>query len=189
MNKVYAMRNGFTIIELMLVVAIISMGTLLMSPAIGEWLDNHRIRQAARKMVSDLQFAKFKAISRGKYCTVTFNISAGGNNYSYIVFPDDDSDLELDLGTDEEDYIYQRVKWDSEYRHIGFDTSQGGGDGITFSNNDNGKPSVAFDARGLPKDNSGNLLGEEIIYLIHTKTNKGRQISISPGGRIRINEY
>ncbi|MBW2039765.1 MAG: GspH/FimT family pseudopilin [Deltaproteobacteria bacterium] len=182
------MTKGITLIELMVVVAIIAIAALFMAPAIGEWADNYRIRQAAREMVSDFQFAKLKAINRGKYCTVTFNISISGKNYDYIVFPDDDNDLELDLGTSEETNIYKKVIWSNEYRNIGFDTAKGGGDGITFTNNDNGEPSVAFNARGLPKNNSGGF-GAGTVFLIHTKNNKGRQVVVSSAGRIRIDEY
>src|SRR4030067_2348604 len=54
---------GVTLIELVVVMAIIAVIGLCMAPAIGEWLDNFRIRQAAREIVSNLQYAKMKAIS------------------------------------------------------------------------------------------------------------------------------
>jgi prepilin-type N-terminal cleavage/methylation domain-containing protein len=54
---------GVTLIELVVVIAIIAVIGLCMAPAIGEWLDNFRIRQAARDIVSNLQYAKIKAIS------------------------------------------------------------------------------------------------------------------------------
>lgn len=182
------MRKGITVIELMVVLAIIAIMGLLMAPSLGEWVKNYRIKQAGREMVSDLQFAKMKAISSGAYCTVVFNISVGGTTYDYIVFPDDDNDLELDLGTDEENNIYKRVVWVNEYRSVNFDTSKGGGDGITFTNNDNGEPSAAFDARGILRNNAG-LFSSGSVFLINTDSNKGQEINVSSAGRIRVNEY
>jgi prepilin-type N-terminal cleavage/methylation domain-containing protein len=189
MNKVYGMRKGVTVIELMVVMVIIAIMGIFMTPAIQGWVENYRIKQAGRKMLSDLQFSEMAAISRGKYCTVTFNATVAGKQYDYIVFPDDDGDLELDLGTDEETHVYKKVIWADEYRHVGFDSTQGGGDGITFTNNDNGQPSVAFDAWGLPRDNVGQMLNEGSIYLQHTRINKARRIRVSPAGRIGIDEY
>ena len=64
---------GVTLIELAVVVAIIGIMAVFMAPAIGEWLDNYRIRQTARDIISTLQQAKMQAISTRTSCSVTFN--------------------------------------------------------------------------------------------------------------------
>ena len=51
-------ERGVTLIELAVVMAIVAIMALFLAPAIGEWVDNFRIRQAGREMSSDLQFAK-----------------------------------------------------------------------------------------------------------------------------------
>ena len=66
-------ESGVTLIELVIVMAIVAIMGLYLSPAIGEWLDNYRIRQAARDIASTLQLAKLKAISKRLEYRVVFN--------------------------------------------------------------------------------------------------------------------
>ena len=194
--------KGLTFLELAVVMAIIAITVIFMTPAIGEWVEKYRVNQAAREMVSDLQFAKIKAITMGRYyCTVTFNITIDNVHFDYIIYPDCDRDLELDLanicdmdgdGTNEsseKDNIFKGIqRIHDNYRHVTFDISQGDGDGITFTDNDDGQPSIAFDAQGFPRNNSGGF-GAGSVYLKNTKNNMGRQIIVSSTGRIRIAKY
>jgi len=188
--------SGVTLIEIAVVMAIVGIMALFMAPAIGEWIDNFRIRQAAREMSSDLQFAKMKAISSkivGTYCTVIFN--QGG--YAYVIFPDYNNDLILDTANagdldgdgDQENETTDIFKMALLNKNIAFDTTQGGGDGIDFPVV-NGHPAVAFTPEGMPRDINGPLSGiAPSIFLQNTKNNKGRQVTISLAGRISTNEY
>lgn len=171
-------EKGVTLIELAVVMAIVGIMALFMAPAIGEWLDNFRIRQAAREISSDLQFARMKAISTGQYCTVAFNANG------YVIFPDYDKDLKLDAGNETNDIL----KVSLLEPNISFDTAQGGGTGIDCPVV-NGQPAIAFDRSGLPRDNAGRLGNSASIYIQNTKNKKRQQITISPSGRISINEY
>ena len=67
--------NGVTLIELAVVMAIVAIMGLYLSPAIGEWLDNYRIRQTARDIVSTLNLAKMRAISRRLEYRVYFDVA------------------------------------------------------------------------------------------------------------------
>jgi Tfp pilus assembly protein FimT len=160
--------------------AIVAIMALFLAPAIGEWVDNFRIRQAGREMSSDLQFAKMKAISMGRNCAIVFN--QGG--YAYIIFPDYNNDLVLDAGNETNEIF----KTASLNRNVVFDTTQGGGDGIEFPDV-NGNPVVAFNPKGMPRDGNGPLAGSQSIFLQNTKNNKGQQVTISAAGRVGINEY
>lgn len=173
------MKNGITLIELMIVLGIIAIMGVLTVPAIGEWVENYRIKQAARQMVSDFEFAKMKAMSLGGYCAVTFNETVDSTFYSYIVYDDTDSDCAYDAA----EIIFKRMILANEYRHVAFDVSKADSDGISFPGN-----TMAFDARGLPKNNTGGF-GAGSVYLINTKNNKGRQILMTSAGRARIDEY
>ena len=68
--------KGVTLIELVVVMAIVAIMALFMAPAIGEWVDNFRIRQAARDISSTLQQAKMQAISTRQPHSVTFTPGA-----------------------------------------------------------------------------------------------------------------
>jgi len=65
--------GGVTLIEVAVVMAIIAIMGLFFAPAIGEWLDNYRIRQAARDIVSALNLAKMKAIFSCREWRVAFD--------------------------------------------------------------------------------------------------------------------
>jgi type IV fimbrial biogenesis protein FimT len=67
---------GVTLIELAVVMAIVAIIALFMAPALGEWVDNFRIRQTARDIVSTLQLAKMQTISTRTQHTVTFDTAA-----------------------------------------------------------------------------------------------------------------
>lgn len=193
--------KGVTLIEVAVVMAIVAIIGLFMAPAIGGWLDNFRIRQAAREISSDLQFAKMKAISTGVRYTVVFNETVAGTQYSYVIFPDYDNDLVLDTA----DYAYDLngdgimemvnettdiIKLGLLGKNISFDPAQGGGDGIDFPIvTTSGLPTIAFDRSGFPRDSGGRLINPESIFIQNTKKDKRQQITISPSGRIGINEY
>ena len=176
-------EKGVTMIELAVVLAIIGIMALFMTPGIGEWLQNYRIKQAARDMASDFQFAKMKAVNLSglRYCTVTFDITVNGVQYDYLIYSDNNQNLEYDAG----ETIFKSVILRDHYRTIVFDTAQGS---VTFPNNTNSQPSVGFDSRGLPRNIQGNFQSGT-VYLINTQNNKARQVDVTAAGAISITEY
>ncbi len=166
---------GVTLIELVVVMAIIAIMGLFMTPSLGEWVQNYRIKQAARNVASDLQAAKMQAINIHKYCTVIFNANG------YVIFPDYNNNMVLNTGSETTD-IYKTVVFSTEYKTVTVDTSKES-NGITFSNN-----TIAFDSRGLPRNNTGGFAGGT-VYLINTTNNKARSVTVSSAGAISITEY
>ena len=112
-------------------------------------------------------------------CAITFNQTVGGINYDYVVFVDADSDLEYDAGEN----VITKVHW-RNYKSVSFDTTEGGGDGLTFTDNDAGLPSIAFRSNGLPRNNIGGL-GAGTVFLKNTN-NKTISVVVSSAGNIRI---
>jgi prepilin-type N-terminal cleavage/methylation domain-containing protein len=74
-------KRGITLIELVVVMVIITIGAVLLAPNIGAWIPNDRLRGAARDIVSTLRTAQMKAVSSNKQYQVAFNSGAG----SYIL--------------------------------------------------------------------------------------------------------
>jgi prepilin-type N-terminal cleavage/methylation domain-containing protein len=152
-------ENGVTLIELAVVMAIVAIMGLFLAPAIGEWLDNFRIRQAASDIVSNLQFAKMKAISRGREYRVVFDV--------------DTETYQLQRGN----LSQKSTRWDSEENKqvphnvdivenaTGFGTSK---DNIEFN------------------PNATSTAGS--IFIENTKGKRYRIIVLGSTGRIRMKE-
>lgn len=59
-----SIQRGFTIVELMVVIAVFAMLVLLALPSFGNWIQNVRLRAAADGVLAGLQTAKAEAIGR-----------------------------------------------------------------------------------------------------------------------------
>lgn len=73
-------RSGFTLIELMVAVAIISVLAGVAIPTFSAWLPNYRLKGAARDLYSNIQLAKMEAIKQNTDISITFQ--AGPDRYS-----------------------------------------------------------------------------------------------------------
>ena len=133
-------RDGFTLIELLVIFVIVGILVTISIPGFSNLLPNYRLRNALRDLYSNFQLAKMTAVRKNWNCAVTFNQAIGGITYSYVVYVDSNQDLEYDAGEE----LLTKVLFSERYRGVGFDTSQGGGDGLTFPNNPAGLPSIAF---------------------------------------------
>jgi prepilin-type N-terminal cleavage/methylation domain-containing protein len=187
-------KDGFTLIELLVTMVVLAIVTAITIPVFARWLPDYRLRAAARDVYSNMQLAKMAAMRNNSNCTIIFNQAIGGTVYDYVVFVDSDNDLEYDAdattdGVDnnedgvvdeagESEKILTMVSFADRYEDVIFDTTQGGGDGLSFPNNDDGLPSVAFRSNGIPTG-SGNA------FLVNTK-GMTRSVVISPGGNISI---
>jgi prepilin-type N-terminal cleavage/methylation domain-containing protein len=72
-------RKGITLIELVIVMAIIAIGAVLVMPNIGAWIPTYRLKGVTRDIISTMRVAQMKAISSNKTYQVTFD--PVGNNY------------------------------------------------------------------------------------------------------------
>ena len=74
--------SGFTLLELMITVAIVGIIAVGTIPNIIRWRNNQQVAQSARQIYSDLQTAKTEAIKNNRLACVSFDT---GNN-TYKVF-------------------------------------------------------------------------------------------------------
>jgi len=70
-------RRGITLMELVIVMAIIALGAVLMVPNIGAWIPSYRLRSATRDVVSAMRVAQMKAVARNVDHRVTFDAGEG----------------------------------------------------------------------------------------------------------------
>ena len=91
-------QRGFTLVELLIVIAITA---VLIAGAVyfaNRYLPVYRLREATRDMASTLQQARLEAIRRSANCVVSFSTAVNGTLFDYISFVDDDQDFQFDPG-------------------------------------------------------------------------------------------
>ena len=113
-------RRGITLMELIIVMAIIALGAVLMVPNIAGWIPHYRLRSATRDVVSALRVAQMKAVARNMDHRVTFDsgegsyfimrrTTAGVNNWVRITVSD-----EVAAGADDaKQFLPSGVQFDS----------------------------------------------------------------------------
>ena len=86
-------QNGFSMLELLLVIAIIAIVAAVLIPTIASALPKYRLRSAVRQLVIDFKQARLEAIKSNRNTLIVFTpelvASAGG---SYQLCVDTDSD-------------------------------------------------------------------------------------------------
>ena len=95
--------KGFTLLELIIIVAILGITTALAVPGLREMVSNNRIQSNASDFVAALQFAKAEAVARVNPVTLCKGADLigcaadGGWQQGWIVFSDDNGDAGEDV--------------------------------------------------------------------------------------------
>jgi type II secretion system protein H len=75
-------EGGFTLVEMMIVVAIIGIGSAIAVPNYLTWNARYQLKQAATEIQGQLTLARLAAMSRNSPVTVTLALSAGKVQFS-----------------------------------------------------------------------------------------------------------
>ena len=83
---------GFTLVELLVTVAIMAVLAMIAAPQFGPYLANQRVKGTAQELVNDLQFARMESVQRNAAVTVTFSgtgytVTNGGNTVKAVTLP------------------------------------------------------------------------------------------------------
>jgi prepilin-type N-terminal cleavage/methylation domain-containing protein len=75
-------RSGFTVIELVVTMAIFATLALITIPSYMSWMPSYQLKGAARDIYSNLQLAKLEAIKRNSVTGSAVTIDTGANTYN-----------------------------------------------------------------------------------------------------------
>ncbi len=161
---------GFTIVELMITIAIIGITLVFAAPNITTFIQNYKITTQTNNLLADLQLARNNSVSQGvrvSVCTSTDGAACTGSNWSggWIVFTDANGNGAVDTATD----TVLRVT-----------EAQSTGNTIVASNLSTAGV-IQFRPSGLASGVTG---GGATFKLCDSRTGAfGRTVSVSPTGR------
>jgi prepilin-type N-terminal cleavage/methylation domain-containing protein len=87
-------KAGFSVVELMVVIALIGLLSAIALPSLLSSMSEKRLKNAARNLYADLQKARLLAVKRNTRITVTFNTTA--RTYSYPISSSETATVRLD---------------------------------------------------------------------------------------------
>jgi prepilin-type N-terminal cleavage/methylation domain-containing protein len=173
--------RGFTLVEAMIVIAIIGIMSGFAAPSLLGSLPGMRASGAAREVLSDLRSARTLAIKAGCPVVVKFTASPGG----YVVALDRDLDHDVSAG----DEVKKTVVLTDQYNGVEFNTNVGTVGTKPFALGTGVANAVTFRTNG-----SASETGE--VYLMPsqdvsgTDTKRNRRILIAGStGNIRIENH
>ena len=73
----WSAEAGFTLVELMTVAAIITIGTALAVPSYQQWIARYQVKQAATEINSELSLSRMAAMNRNTTVTVALSMVGG----------------------------------------------------------------------------------------------------------------
>ncbi|MFV2081347.1 MAG: Tfp pilus assembly protein FimT/FimU [bacterium] len=207
MNGRFSSESGVTIIELMLVVAIIGIITAVGTYNFLAELPAYRLRGAVNKVAASVQLVKMRAIAKNRNAWIVVNPS---NNF-FTGFVDEDADSAIDapgeyteMGMDMPDtfggvpgfLLPEDVSfgWPSSYGGTGPDGVSPGGDtdGVFVAGTGmSGKNNIGFRPTGLPVVDLAAIQNptESVIIFLKNTREQGFAISIGITGRVKTYKW
>lgn len=162
--KSQSKHRGFTLIEVLIVVAIIGVLIAISAPGMVSTISRYKIRGVARELVIDFKKAKIEAVKYNRDVLLEFTLETVGNpnaGGSYQICVDNNNNGSCDGGE-----VYKVVNMPKEVRLVV----------TTFAG-----PDVAgYNSRGLPNNGLGT------VTLRSTDGTRQFAISMSIAGGVRL---
>jgi prepilin-type N-terminal cleavage/methylation domain-containing protein len=180
-------KGGFSTIELMVTLIILSIVAAIAIPGFSRWLPNYRLKTAARDLYSTFQLARMKAVrANGEYAVLfhpgsgLYQVISAGPDGHYSTGGDNETEKAVFFSTYGGDIGYGHGNAGAP-----LDAVRGFDNGVTFNDSAEGNDIVVFNSRGLINEqvNSG---GE--AYVSNTN-NVTYAIGVGPSGVVTLQKW
>ena len=173
-------HQGFSVIEVAVVVGMIALLAALSAPVMSGYGPSYNSKKAAREIVSQMQLARIHAIKNRVNTVVVFYpedfIPAEQAN-SFLIYEDANNDWVQDS---DENVLVQRTHLPPKVKLIS----------ATFTSNGSGEAtetfSCGFDSQGLAARKSGSVVYVTGDVQLKNSKNQTRTISFNPFGKTKI---
>ncbi len=182
-KPIYISTEGFTLIEVIVVLAFIAIIAAMAGPSLKDILRNNQLATQSNDFVAALNLAKAEAVTRGDRVAMCRSINGtscdttSGNSRvwesGWLVFYDADADGVYDTASGDEDEL---IRVYPEFRS-----------GLTLRSGSNMSEYVAFTGQGLAVGNTN--LGNDTFNLCDSRgTSSGYTITIIGTGRVSVSK-
>jgi len=163
-------QDGFTMIEMLGVLAILGIVMIFAIPNMNQWIERSRSEAVARQIYFDLQLARSKAVRNHNNVIVSFQNSG---THQYTIHVDTNEDGAQDAGEEVTTVILK----DKVIFGINSGVSDIDGNALTSSISMGGDKKITFNARGSAGE-SGSVYVIPSADLITVKNDLSRAVSV-----------
>lgn len=179
--------SGFTLAELLVIIAIIGVLVAVSVPTFSVWLPNYQLKGAATDLYSSLQSVKMEAIrANGEYAAV---FDPDNGSYQLV-----SGGADRDYGTAGDNVVTETVTLANYGAGTGYgngdatdaiDATRGWDDWVTFDDVNDGANVVVFNARGMINSQTN---GGGEVYL-QNNNNRAYAVVVLATGVIRLRSW